>query len=217
MPPRNTGVIVGALLVAGGGIGYYLTHRKASEGGLAIFSLSLSDSPITIVQGSTARILVSVAKISGNKPVTLSLVTSSGISATFSPVSGTPPFGSWLTLSVPQTCPVGIHSLGIHGDNVGAIADVSLIVNVVSGQLPQPGYGNLAVEVYYGTYQDPVTASVLVMPGGLTGTSSVVFPNVIEGSYTVSATFSGITRTKGESVFSGRTTTSKVLITGGPV
>lgn len=217
MPPRNTGVIVGALLVAGGGIGYYLTHRKVSEGGLAIFSLSLSDSPITVVQGSTARILVSVAKISGNKPVTLSLVTSSGISATFAPSSGTPSFGSWLTLSVPQTASVGIYSLVVHGDNVGETADVSLVVNVVSGQPPQPGYGSLAVEVYYGTYQDPVSTQVLVTPGGLTGTSPVVFPNIIEGSYTVSATFSGITRAKGESVFSGRTTTSKVLIQGGPV
>jgi hypothetical protein len=81
------------------------------------FSLSVSPSTGTVVQGGSTTATVTVTLISGT-PQTVSLSASglpSGATASFSPSSGTPTYSSTMTIQASTSTPVGTYTITITG------------------------------------------------------------------------------------------------------
>lgn len=107
------------------------------------FSISVSPSSGSVVQEESTTATVSVSSIAGFSE-TVSLSASglpSGVTASFSPSSGTPSFESTLTISTTSTTPTGTYSITITGTGGGEThtCTYSLTATAVpSEQFPWP-------------------------------------------------------------------------------
>ncbi|MCL4436366.1 MAG: hypothetical protein M1503_02390 [Thaumarchaeota archaeon] len=100
------------------------------------FSLSVIPSLVTVQQGGTSSVSVTVASINGySRPVSLSVSgTAEGVAYSFQPGSGTPTFQSILTLTVStSSTPAGIYSATVFGDDgAGKVRSASFTLQVNS-------------------------------------------------------------------------------------
>ncbi|MFZ7136926.1 MAG: Ig-like domain-containing protein [archaeon] len=155
------------------------------------FSVSVSPSSGTAVQGESTTATVSVSPIAGfDDSVSLSVSgLPSGASATFSAVSGTPSFTSTLTISVAETTPAGTYTITVRGTGNGTthsdtysltvadstIPDFSVSVSPSSGTAVQGESTTATVSVSpIAGFDDSVSLSVSGLPSGASATFSAV-------------------------------------------
>lgn len=106
------------------------------------FGVSASPSSVTVTQGNLANYTVNVSLTSGTAAaVTLSISTSlpSGVTFSFTPVSGNPTFTSSLVIGTATNTPAGTYPLTITATS-GALQKTATITLVVSAVPPPPAF-----------------------------------------------------------------------------
>ena len=124
--PTVMKIMAGIILLAIGlGIGAAL-YQRAGKGAEEALSFSVNVSPTNATIGkpttdeNTTTAQVTVQPVLGyNKQVTLSATgMPTGVNVSFSPQSGTPEFGSTMTISVDNTAALGTTTITIRGTGV---------------------------------------------------------------------------------------------------
>jgi len=105
------------------------------------FSISISPENVRVRQGESANVTVRVLPVQGfSQAVSLSISgLPGGVTASFSPQSGTPPFTSTLTISVGPTAEPGTYSLTITATGGGRTHQATLTLTVELPAAPGPG------------------------------------------------------------------------------
>jgi hypothetical protein len=206
---RNVAIAIGViviLIIAGFAL-YFIINGNFSIGPTnpLDFSISLSSSSATVMQGNSIHVLVNVAYLSGtNTNVALSGDSgSSGIQCSFDPTTNTPSFTSTLTMSVPDSTPTAPYSVIVTGTAGKVTHTTSFTVSVlsaevyVSGTVTTTGFGTSPTQIQFVDQQTGLTYT-----GALSGTSySISLQN--EHSYTVTVYWQGLLYSSG--TYSGGT------------
>jgi len=103
-----------------GGTPVYSAGVTVIIGGAANFTVSIDPATKTGYRGQTVNYTVTVAAAgSFYQPVSLSATTSSGLTATVSPASNTPPFDATLLVNIASTASVATYSITVSGTSSG--------------------------------------------------------------------------------------------------
>ena len=134
------------------------------------FSISVSPSSQTVTPGASASFTVNVGLVSGSaQSITLTLSgTPTGVSGSFNPTSGTPPFTSSLTITSASSA-TGSYQLTVTGSGGGVTHQATLTLTVS----PAPDFQVTAAPPSQTVLQGQV-ASYTVVVHGLNGFSSEV-------------------------------------------
>lgn len=149
------------------------------------FSLQVTGgSPASITAGDSASISLSVSLVGSATPQTVQLFASgqpSGVTASFDPANGLPPFTSALLLSSSSNTAAGTYSITITGTGGGQThqatasltitspaRDFSISVSPASLSIPQASSGSATVTVQStGVFNDPVALATSNLPAGV--------------------------------------------------
>jgi len=102
------------------------------------FTITPSPSSISLYQGRSGSASVSIEGTGGfSDTVSLSLTVPSGITATISPSSGTPPFSATVSISTSSSISVGTYSIVVSGNGGGKNHTATISVTVTE---PPPPY-----------------------------------------------------------------------------
>ena len=153
---------------------------------LPSISVSVSPSTKTVVQGESTTFQVTVAAQYYSGIVQLSLTgLPSGVTYSFNPSQGTPPFNSILTIATSSSTPVGTHTITVKGTGTGVSDQKTITLKVVkpaafilslsppSLTIQQGGSGTTTITVNpISGYNKKVTISLISAPPGVTASFS---------------------------------------------
>ena len=204
---RNIGIAIGLIIVlilavattvylmGGGSIGITLTPID--------FSMSISDSSGTVIQGNRIQTSVSIKYLAGSK-VNVALIGdagSSGIHCNLDPITKIPDFTSTLTMDVPDSTPTNTYSVIVTATGGGTTHSVSYTVSVlsanvyVSGTVTTTGFGTHPTQIQFVDQQTGITYT-----GSMSGNSySITLKN--QHTYNVVCYWGGFLGSSG--TFSG--------------
>jgi len=177
--------------------GWITVHVTSPTPPSSVISASVNVQNPSVAQGTFVTVNVSVDQISGvAKSTRLSLTNMpTGLTASFAPGSGTPPFNSILSISADPLMTVGGYDVNVLVQNDEMAVNVPMIIRVLP-RATTPTTGELVVMAYAPDaylYNNPCIAHITVNPSNLTGDTTtgdqppLTFPNLIEGTYTVLA------------------------------
>jgi hypothetical protein len=155
--------------------------EQEGEGGVEEpdFTISVYPSSLTLQQGSSGSVTVTVTKISGGS-FTVSLSASgvpSGSSASFNPSRGEPTYSSTLRIEVGSSTPVGAYTITVKGTGAGKTRTASLTLEVTA---PPPDF------------TISVSPSTLTLEQGESGSATVRVTKTSGGLFRVSLSASGL-------------------------
>ena len=179
--PPGTYVIDVDGATTSGGTPVYSTGVTVIVGGAANFTVSIDPATKTGYRGQTVSYTVTVAADgSFYQPVSLSATTSSGLTATVSPASNTPPFDATLLVNIASTASVATYSITVSGTSSGGAvyqAATSLTVSATDFALTmgpdqqatmRGGTASFQVNVTTTSFHStPVDLSVTNLPTGI--------------------------------------------------
>ena len=165
--------------------------------------VSLEPDSLDINRGESGTITV---HITGDYPHEVTLWTSdlpSGVTASFDPPSGTPPFDSTLTLTASETADVGVFNVRVGASHaVRARSRFRYIwITYISD------YKTLALGVTGATAAPPVTTTTTPTPSVTVGTATSTVTSTVTETVTETAEASTITKTVTETTTVRETTT----------
>jgi PGF-pre-PGF domain-containing protein len=172
-----------------GGSGITTTTYVAPPAPAPDFTISVSPTSGSVVQGGSTSVTVSIGSVGGFSG-TVSLSASSlpsDATASFSPDNGTLSFNSTLTISTASTTPAGTYSITITGTGGGkthtttctltvtaaVVPDFTISVSPTSSSVVQGGSAGATVSITsIGGFANTVSLSVSGLPSGATASFS---------------------------------------------
>jgi len=145
--------------------------------------LTLSTSNVEVNQGQSVSLTVQVNAQYYSGGVSLSVLgLPAGASYSFNPSSGTPPFGSILTITISSSTPTGTYNIQVKAQGSADVSDTeTLTLNVASGgdfslsfdpstiTVSQGGSGSSTLTASFtGGFTGPITLSIQSKPAGFT-------------------------------------------------